>query len=117
MNHPEPCALCLCVVGSSTFRVVSTVSLCSFVLLHQCLSLVVRCAAEGVMPERDSGTTATAPAGAQPLSGPASGGPAAGAAQGEHLLHTCLALLPECSVQTLCTLCTRSRSYNPYGTL
>lgn len=44
--------------------------------------------AEGVMPDRDS-TTATAPAGAQPLSGPASGGPTAGAAQGEHQALRC----------------------------
>ena len=58
------------------------------VFLHGCLSLVVQTVgAEGVMPERDSGTTATAPAGAQPLSGPASGGPAAGPPQGEHLLR------------------------------
>lgn len=40
------------------------------------------------LQERGSGTTATAPAGAQPLSGPASGGSVA-AAHGEHLLHTC----------------------------
>lgn len=43
------------------------------------------------LQERESGTTATAPAGAEPLSGPASGGPVA-AAHGEHLLYTCSTL-------------------------
>lgn len=77
----------------------STVTLC---WCKSSLSPVVQIVvAEGVMPERDSGTTATAPVGAPPLSGPASGGPAAGAAQGEHLLHMCLTLSPEC----LCEPC------------
>lgn len=69
----EPCAHLICVVGA-----------CELLFEPWCANP----GAGDVMPERESGTTATAPSGAQPLSGPASGGPAAGAAQGDLAVHS-----------------------------